>query len=74
MRKRERVESVTSLCVFLLLCDCQCFMSIPPFSIFRKVVFFNPFMPNVFSHPYQMGESISNLRVVGWDFSFLFKF
>ena len=34
----------------------------------------NPFMPNVFSHPYQLDESISNLRVVGWYFSFLFKF
>ena len=26
---------------------------------------FNPFMPNGISHPYQLGESISNLRVVG---------
>ena len=31
-------------------------------------------MPNLFSHPFQMDESISNLRVVGWYFSFLFKF
>ena len=31
-------------------------------------------MPNVFSHPYQLDESISNFRVVGWYFSFLFKF
>ena len=30
---------------------------------------FNPFMPNVFSHPYQLNESISNFRVVGWYFS-----
>ena len=35
---------------------------------------FNPFMLNVFSHPYQLDESISNFRVVGWYFSFLFKF
>ena len=34
----------------------------------------NPFMPNVFSHPYQLEESISNFRVVGWYFSFLFIF
>ena len=31
-------------------------------------------MANVFSHPYQMNESISNFRVVGLYFSFLFKF
>ena len=31
-------------------------------------------MPNVFSHPYQLDESISNFRVVGWLFSFLFRF
>ena len=34
----------------------------------------NPCMLNVFSHPYQLDESISNFRVVGWYFSFLFKF
>ena len=28
-------------------------------------------MPNVFFHPYQLGESISNFRVVGWYFSFV---
>ena len=33
----------------------------------------NPFMPNVFSNPYQLDEPISNFRVVGWYFSFLFK-
>ena len=26
----------------------------------------NPFMPNVFSHPYQLDDSISNFRGVGW--------
>ena len=31
-------------------------------------------MPNVFSHPYQLDEFISNFRVVGWYFSFLYKF
>ena len=36
--------------------------------------FLNSFMPNVFSHPYQLDESISNFRVVGWYDSFLFKF
>ena len=35
---------------------------------------FNPFMPNVFSHPYQLDEFIFYLMVVGWYFSFLFKF
>ena len=30
-------------------------------------------MLDVFSHPYQLDESISNFRVVGWYFSFLFK-
>ena len=24
----------------------------------------NPFMPNVFPHPYQLDESISNFRVI----------
>ena len=31
-------------------------------------------MANVFSHPYQLGESISNLRVVRWYFSFYSNF
>ena len=31
-------------------------------------------MQNVFSHPYQLDESISNFRVVGWYFSFLLNF
>ena len=35
---------------------------------------FNPFMQNVFSHSYQLEESISNFRVVWWYFSLLFKF
>ena len=30
-------------------------------------------MPNVFSHFYQLDEAISNFRVVGWHFSFVFK-
>ena len=34
------------------------------------LVAFNPFMPNVFSYPYQLDESISNFRIVGWYFSF----
>ena len=28
--------------------------------------FLNPFMPNVFSHLYQLDESISYSRAVGW--------
>ena len=31
-------------------------------------------MLDIFSHPYQLDESISNFRVVGWYFSFLFNF
>ena len=31
----------------------------------------NQILPNVFSQPYQLDESISNFRVVGWYFSFL---
>ena len=39
-----------------------------------KLIVFNPFMPNVFSHHHQFDESIYNFRVVGWYFSFLFIF
>ena len=35
---------------------------------------FNPFMPNIFSHPYQLVEFIFNVRVVWWYFSFLLDF
>ena len=35
---------------------------------------FNPFQPNRVSHPYQMDQSIYVVRIVGWYFSFLFKF
>ena len=31
-------------------------------------------MLSVFSHPLQLDEPLSNFRVVGWYFSFLFKF
>ena len=34
----------------------------------------NPFKPNGISHCYQFDKSISVLRVVGWYFTFLFKF
>ena len=27
-------------------------------------------MPNIFSHPYQLDEAISNFNVVGWYLSF----
>ena len=30
-------------------------------------------MPNVFSHPYQLDETISNIRVAGWYFYSNFK-
>ena len=35
---------------------------------------FKPFMPNGFSHRYQLIHSFSVLKVVGWYFTFLFKF
>ena len=35
---------------------------------------FDPFMLNVFSHPYQSDNATSDFRIVGWYFSFLFKF
>ena len=38
----------------------------------RDVV--NPFMLNVWSHPNQLDEPNINIRVVGWNCSFLFKF
>ena len=38
-----------------------------------KIKFLNPFMPNVFSNPYQLDNSISNSRVVRWCFSVSFK-
>ena len=34
----------------------------------------NPFQPNGISHPYQLDQSISVLRVVAWYFSVIFKF
>ena len=34
----------------------------------RVKTLLNPFMHNVFSHPYQLDNSISNFRVVGWYF------
>ena len=42
--------------------------------LYLSFITVNPFMPNVYSHPYQLDESISNFRVVGWYFSFLFEF
>ena len=43
------------------------------FVLFMRTAF-NPFMPNGISHRYQLEQSISVLRDVGWYFSFLFKF
>ena len=33
----------------------------------------NPFKPNEISNPYQLDESVSVLRVVGWYFQFFFS-
>ena len=35
---------------------------------------FNLCMPNGFSNPYNLGESISKFRIFEWYFSFLLKF
>ena len=35
---------------------------------------FNQFRLNGISHSYQLDQSISVLKVVGWYFSFLFRF
>ena len=40
---------------------------------FHFLKYLNPFMPNVFSYPYQLDKSISNLRVGGWYFSFFIQ-
>ena len=40
----------------------------------RRVIPFIPFIPNVFSHLYQLNGFISIFKVVGWYFSFLFTF
>ena len=39
---------------------------------FSSVCPFNPFMPNGIYHHYQLDESISGLRDVGWYFVFIF--
>ena len=44
----------------------QAFPQTPDFYFFEENTHtLNPFMPIGFSHPYQLDESISNLRVVG---------
>ena len=40
----------------------------------RRKWVINPFKPNGISHFYHLDQSISLLRVVGWYFSFSFKF
>ena len=37
-------------------------------------ILLNLFMLNVFSYLYKFDESTSNVRVVGWQFSFVFKY
>ena len=39
-----------------------------------RTMLFNPFKQNVISHSYQLDQSMSVLRVVGWHFSTIFKF
>ena len=40
------------------------------FPLFEDI---NPFMQNGISHCYELDESISNFRVVGWYFSFFIQ-
>ena len=39
----------------------------------QQAIILNPFITNGISHSYQLDQSMSNFRVVGWYFSFLFK-
>ena len=48
-------------------------VQIPVYHFYLALVL-NPFMLNVFSHPYQLDEFISNFRVIGWYFSFYSHF
>ena len=50
---------------------CDCGISDHTHLLFLYLL--NPFMSNVFAHPYQMDVLISNFRVVGWYLLFLFK-
>ena len=50
-----------------VVCDCGILWS---HTLALFCTCFNPFMWNVFSHPYQLDESISNFRVVGLYFHF----
>ena len=43
------------------------------FNILYGMWSLNPLMPNVFSHPIQLDQFISNFWVVGWYFPFSFK-
>ena len=40
----------------------------------RKVTSFNPFYPDEMCYSFQLDQSTSLLWVLGWYFSFLFKF
>ena len=44
------------------------------YELSNYVLCINPFLQNVFSLSYQLDEFISNFRVVGRYYSFLFKF
>ena len=43
-------------------------------SLIQIITRVNPFMWNVFSHPYQLDKSILNFRLVGWYFSIFIQF
>ena len=42
------------------------------YALFYEIILIH--LCRIFSHPYQSDETISNFMVVGWYFSFLFKF
>ena len=70
---RALMGLVVSECKLLLFHDSG-FISYANKTKILKSCFFNPFMPNVISLSYQLDQSISVLRVVGWYFSLLFNF
>ena len=60
---------IVSVCRITYLFDCQLCLCMT-----KLTESVNPLVTNGFSHPYQMGESISNLRGIRSNFSFLFNF
>ena len=58
--------------VYEYLYETDCIFIRSQLSKFKNVII--PFKPNGISHFYQLDQSIYVLRVVGWYYSFFFKF